>query len=52
MSAVPLRAFDYARAAILWSEDKNTREIANALGCDEADVWNKLDLIKREARGQ
>lgn len=33
----------------LWREGKNTRAIATALGCDESEVWRRLDAIKAGA---
>lgn len=37
---------DIQFAAEMWFENESTKEIADELAIDEAEVWNRLDEIK------
>lgn len=41
-------AFRRAVARLYYAGGHDTAEVARRLECDEADVWNVLDQIKRE----
>lgn len=42
------KAFRLAVARKYFAEGKDTKEVAAELGCEESQVWNVLDKIKRE----
>jgi hypothetical protein len=40
------------RAADWWNARCDTKQIAKALGVDEAAIWNRMDQIKAAARAR